>query len=155
MTFSFVIWPLVHSMDVVPISGLPVLPHHPSACLLIQIVGPLYTICKKPLVSTFVTHRLLCARNKGVLTAVAGGLLLMTTVAGAAATAVFQLPVFQPSATYDWVLPFASCSFNFQSAWNCLSWRLTFLLHGLSWDVYVGFFFFFLGQMHITSCPTI
>ncbi|XP_047425961.1 O-acyltransferase like protein isoform X2 [Mugil cephalus] len=35
--------------------------------------------------------------NRGVFTVVAGGLLLMTTVAGAVITAIMQLPVFQPS----------------------------------------------------------
>lgn len=105
-------------MDVVPFSGLPVLPHHPSACLLLQIVCPLHTICGKHLDSgeiSFSNHSLLCIRNKGVFTAVAGGLLLITTVASAAVTAFFQLPVFQPSTTYDQVLRFASRSLNHQS----------------------------------------
>jgi len=36
-------------------------------------------------------------RNRGVFVVVAGGLLLMTTVASAVITALLQLPVFQPS----------------------------------------------------------
>lgn len=43
----FLICSSVRPMDVVPLSGLPVLPHHSSACLLLQIVGPLNTICGK------------------------------------------------------------------------------------------------------------
>uniref|UniRef100_A0A3B4UWV0 O-acyltransferase like protein-like n=1 Tax=Seriola dumerili TaxID=41447 RepID=A0A3B4UWV0_SERDU len=44
-------------------------------------------------------------RNKGMFAAVAGGLLLMTTVAGVVITALMQLPVFEPSTTsYNYVL---------------------------------------------------
>lgn len=44
---NFLILPLVRSVDVVPFSGLPVLPHHSTACLLLQTVCPPYTICGK------------------------------------------------------------------------------------------------------------
>ncbi|XP_022618569.1 O-acyltransferase like protein-like [Seriola dumerili] len=44
--------------------------------------------------------------NKGMFAAVAGGLLLMTTVAGVVITALMQLPVFEPSTmtSYNYVL---------------------------------------------------
>ena len=40
---------------------------------------------------------LVCIRNRGVFTAVAGGLMLMTIASGAIMTALLQLPVFLPS----------------------------------------------------------
>ncbi|XP_056258920.1 O-acyltransferase like protein [Seriola aureovittata] len=46
--------------------------------------------------------------NRGVFAAVAGGLLLMTTVAGVVITALMQLPVFEPSTmtSYNYVLQY-------------------------------------------------
>lgn len=94
-------WPSVRSLDMVPFSGLPVLPHHSSVGLLLQIVCPQNRLWKplRSWRSTLLNRHLLCVRNKGVFTVVAGGLLLSTTIASAAVTALMQLPVFQPSTT--------------------------------------------------------